>query len=196
MNFSEAKATWTVLTGAPKFNFLLQFKYPRGFKLPTAITRKLSECTTSALLRTSQHGPCQRLTCRHLCSWLFTTNTDDLWFSSTLRGSNASSASRRKPKLPVKFQEDKPPLSYSRQLFSRWDNRDTNEKEIILFFQSLHYKAMSFARQDLQSRLAGVPGAALLMCLISDHGAGLMYSWLASQCDTVCCIDTPSRLCR
>lgn len=134
IHFSETKATWTVLMGAPKFNFLLQFKHQRGFKLPTALTGKLSECTTSALLRTSQQGPYQRLTCRHLCSWLFTTNTDDLWFSWTLRDSNASSASRRKPKLPVKFQEDKPPLSYSRQLFSRRDNRDTNEKQIILFF--------------------------------------------------------------
>lgn len=35
---------------------------------------------------------------------------------------------------------------------------------------------MSFARRDLQSRLAGEPGAVLLMCLISDHGARLMYS--------------------
>lgn len=44
------------------------------------------------------------------------------------------------------------------------------------FFKSLVYRTMSFARQDLQSRLAGEPGAALLMCLISDQGARLMYS--------------------
>lgn len=35
----------------------------------------------------------------------------------------------------------------------------TQMKNRLLFFQSLHYKAMSFARWDLQSRLAGGAGS-------------------------------------
>lgn len=55
------------------------------------------------------------------------------------------------------------------------------------------YQATSFARQDLQSRLAGEPGAALLMCLISDHGARLMY-WRHPVKAAVTCIPMLCRL--
>lgn len=148
----------------------------------------------AALLRTSQQDSYQRLTCRHLRTWLFTTNTDDLWISWTLRGSKAS---RRKPKLPVRFHGKQTSRLIQRLVFFCPDNRDTNQKQNeLLFFQSLHYKVMSFARWDLQSRLAGVvvPGAESRTFDVPgfDHGARLMYSqhlrkqlWLASQCD--CC---------
>lgn len=129
------------------------------------------------LLRTSQRGPYQRLTCRHLHTRLFTTNADDLWIPRTLRGSKAS---RRKPKLPVGFRGRQTPCLSQRLLFLffsfRPDNRDTNEKQIIIFsippLQSDVLRAVGSAIKVS----GGAPGAARLMCLISDHGARLMYS--------------------